>query len=54
MTINKDTLNNKIDLYCTNILTKSQRIFTALDRDPNSPTFGCFDRDFWHYKIRDK
>lgn len=53
MTINKSTLVNKIDLYCTNILNKSQRIFTALDRDPDSPTCGCYDRDYWHYKIRD-
>lgn len=29
------------------------RLFTQLDRDPDSPTFGCFDRDYWHYKIRD-
>lgn len=29
------------------------RLLTQLDRDPDSPTFGCFDRDFWHYKIRD-
>jgi len=24
-----------------------------MDRDPLSPTFGCFDRNYWHYKIRD-
>lgn len=42
-----------INTYINNILNKSQRIFTALDRDPNSPTYGSFDRDFWHYKIRD-
>jgi hypothetical protein len=29
------------------------RLLTQLDRDSDSPTFGCFDRDFWHYKIRD-
>ena len=29
------------------------RVLTQLDRDPNSPTFGCFDRNYWHYKIRD-
>lgn len=29
------------------------RLLTQLDRDPDSPTFGCFDRDFWHYRIRD-
>ncbi|MGM0519936.1 MAG: hypothetical protein ACQERD_09875 [Campylobacterota bacterium] len=53
MIVNNDTLKSKIDLYYTNILNKSERIFTALDRDPHSPTYGCFDRDYWHYKIRD-
>lgn len=47
------TINSKIDLYYKNILNKSQRIFTALDRDEHSPTYGSFDRDYWHYKIRD-
>lgn len=36
------------------VLEKSiPRILSQLDRDPHSPTFGSFDRDFWHYKIRD-
>ncbi|NJL22437.1 MAG: hypothetical protein HC895_19095 [Leptolyngbyaceae cyanobacterium SM1_3_5] len=30
-----------------------RRVLTQMDRDPNSPTFGCFDRNYWHYKIRD-
>lgn len=29
------------------------RLLTQLERDPDSPNYGCFDRDFWHYKIRD-
>ncbi|NJN87884.1 MAG: hypothetical protein HC881_18290, partial [Leptolyngbyaceae cyanobacterium SL_7_1] len=29
------------------------RVLTQMDRDPDSPTFGCFDRHYWHYKIRD-
>ena len=33
------------------ILTRSlPRLLSLLDRDPFSPTFGCFDRSFWHYK----
>lgn len=24
-----------------------------MDRDRDSATFGCFDRNYWHYKIRD-
>ncbi|MDI6774418.1 MAG: hypothetical protein QME60_03350 [Verrucomicrobiota bacterium] len=29
------------------------RILTQACRDPNAAAFGCFDRDWWHYKIRD-
>ncbi len=29
------------------------RVLTQMDRDPDSPTFGCFDRHHWHYKMRD-
>lgn len=30
-----------------------KRVLTQMDRDPDSPTYGCFDRNYWHYKIRD-
>jgi hypothetical protein len=39
--------------YHQNIIRNSQRLLSLLDRDTNSPTYGSFDRDFWHYKIRD-
>lgn len=29
------------------------RLLTQACRDPNSPAYGCFDRDWWHYRIRD-
>ncbi|MDD2597053.1 MAG: hypothetical protein PHT47_00350 [Candidatus Cloacimonetes bacterium] len=29
------------------------RILTQLCRDPDSKNYGCWDRNFWHYKIRD-
>lgn len=29
------------------------RLLTQACRDPNAPFFGCFDRNWWHYKIRD-
>jgi hypothetical protein len=29
------------------------RILTQLCRDPTSPVYGCADRNWWHYKIRD-
>jgi hypothetical protein len=45
-----NSLRSKIYHY-----TESQipRVLTQLDRDPDSPTYGCFDRNYWHYKIRD-
>jgi len=35
------------------LLRSIPRILTQLDRDPDSPTFGSFDRDYWHYRMRD-
>ena len=29
------------------------RILSQCCRDANSPSFGCFDRYFWHYRMRD-
>ena len=29
------------------------KILTLQDRNPHSPTYGCFDRNYWHYKIID-
>jgi len=29
------------------------RILTQLNRDPNTAHYGSFDRNWWHYKIRD-
>lgn len=51
----------KSDLQASNLQAKFQRyaqaqvarVLTQMDRDPDSPTFGCFDRNYWHYKIRD-
>jgi hypothetical protein len=34
-------------------LRQLPRVLTQMDRDPGSPTFGGFDRNHWHYKIRD-
>lgn len=30
-----------------------KRIIGFIDTDPGSPTFGCADRNYWHYKIHD-
>ncbi|MEJ2039971.1 MAG: hypothetical protein P8X55_13725, partial [Desulfosarcinaceae bacterium] len=29
------------------------KLLTLLDRNPHSPSYGCFDRNYWHYKIID-
>ncbi|MFH0909090.1 MAG: hypothetical protein V1929_10035 [bacterium] len=29
------------------------RILSQVCRDPNSACYGCFDRNWWHYKVRD-
>lgn len=29
------------------------RLLTQLCRDEDSPLYGCFDRHYWHYKMRD-
>ncbi len=42
-----------IDQYQTWLLSRLPGILTQLDRDPDSPAFGSFDRNFWHYKMRD-
>lgn len=34
----------------TRSLTK---LLTLQDRNPHSPTYGCFDRNFWHLRITD-
>ena len=39
--------------YRERLLGNVPRILSQLDRDPDSPTFGCFDRNYWHYKMRD-
>ena len=41
------------DLYAYSALDQIPKILTLLDRNPHSPTYGCFDRNFWHYKIID-
>jgi len=41
------------DLLAREALSHLPKILTLLDRNPHSPTYGCFDRNFWHYKIID-
>ncbi|MCK4532852.1 hypothetical protein KAU39_03620 [bacterium] len=35
------------------IITNIPRLLSLLDRNKFSPTYGCFDRSYWHYKVVD-
>ena len=41
------------DLFAREALDQIPKILTLQDRNAHSPTYGCFDRNFWHYKIID-
>ena len=41
------------ELFAREALAQIPKLLTLLDRNPHSPTYGCFDRNFWHYKIID-
>ncbi len=41
------------DLLLETALAAIPKMLTLQDRDPHSPTHGCFDRNFWHYRIID-
>src|SRR4029434_3406399 len=40
-------------LYAQAALSLIPKLLTLQDRNAHSPTYGCFDRNFWHYKIID-
>ena len=41
------------DLLAQAALARIPKILTLLDRNPHSPTYGCGDRLFWHYRAID-
>jgi hypothetical protein len=41
------------DWYLFEAVRSVPRILLMLDRNPLSPTFGCFDREYWHYRTTD-
>lgn len=41
------------DHFARAALQEIPKILTLQDRNPHSPTYGCFDRNYWHYKIID-
>lgn len=40
-------------IYLESILQEIPRLLGLVDKNPNSPTFGCFDRQYWHYNVVD-
>ncbi|OWY66802.1 hypothetical protein B7486_34640 [cyanobacterium TDX16] len=45
-------MTNK-DLFAKEAIAQIPKILTLMDRNVHSPTYGCCDRNFWHYKIID-
>ncbi len=41
------------DLFAYEAIAQIPKLLTLLDRNVHSPTYGCFDRNFWQYKIID-
>lgn len=41
------------DAFARVALAQIPTLLTLLDRNPHSPTYGCFDRNYWHYRIID-
>jgi len=41
------------DAWARCALADVAKMLTLQDRSPHSPTYGCFDRNHWHYKIID-
>jgi hypothetical protein len=41
------------DLFAFEAIAQIPKLLTLLDRNPHSPTYGCFDRSFWQYKVID-
>lgn len=41
------------DLWFSEAISLIPKLLTLQDRNRHSPTYGCFDRNFWHYKIID-
>jgi len=39
--------------YAKEALTYIPRLLQLIDRNPYSPTYGCFDRSYWHYLTMD-
>ena len=47
------TASAERDVFAREALALIPKILTLQDRNAHSPTYGCFDRNYWHYKIID-
>ena len=41
------------NLFANAALAQIPKILTLQDRNPHNPHYGCFDRNYWQYKIID-
>lgn len=41
------------DWYAFEAIRALPRLILMVDKNPYSPTYGCFDRSFWHYRTMD-
>ncbi|HPA19937.1 MAG TPA: hypothetical protein PLU30_19460 [Verrucomicrobiae bacterium] len=46
-------MSRRRDLFARAALQNIPKILTLQDRNPHSPTYGCFDRNYWLYRIID-
>lgn len=46
-------MSRRRDLFAKAALREIPKILTLQDRNPHSPTYGCFDRNYWLYRIID-
>lgn len=44
---------NNGKIYLNVVLSQIPRLLSLLDRNPISKTYGCFDRQYWHYNTSD-
>ena len=55
--MNKISVKNNFDTVKQSLANVARRelprILTQFCRDPNNEAYGCVDRYWWHYKIRD-
>jgi len=40
-------------IYLRDVLSQVPRLLSLLDTNPSTNTYGCFDREYWHYNTTD-